>query len=138
MKWCKACCRSLQAECYTQTSTMRLNHLLIALAVFTLDQITKAIVEANIPLHEARTVIPRFLHLTHVKNRGAAFGIFAEAPSQGKLMLVVFLSVVALGVVVTLLWRNHPGAKRTGLGLALILGGAVGNLFDRLVHGRCV
>jgi signal peptidase II len=117
---------------------MRLYHLLIALAVFTLDQITKAIVEANIPLHDVRPVIAGFLHLTHVKNRGAAFGIFAEAPSQGKLMLVVFLSVVALGVVVTLLWRNHPGAKRTGMGLALILGGAIGNLFDRLVHGSVV
>jgi signal peptidase II len=117
---------------------MRLYHLLIALGIFTLDQITKAMVEANVPLHEPLTVIPGFMNLTHVKNRGAAFGIFADAPSQGKLMLVVFLSVLALGVVVTLLWRNHPGAKRTGLGLALILGGAVGNLFDRLVHGSVV
>ena len=117
---------------------MRLYHLLIALAVFTLDQITKAMVEANIPLHEARTVIPGFLVLTHAKNRGAAFGIFADAPSQGRLMLVVFLSVMALAVVVTMLWRSHPGAKRTGMGLALILGGAVGNLFDRLVHGSVV
>jgi len=117
---------------------MRMYHLLIALGIFTLDQITKAMVEANVHLSETRTVIPGLLHLTHVKNRGAAFGIFADAPSQGKLMLVVFLSVVALGVVVTLLWRNQPGAKRTGLGLALILGGAVGNLFDRLVHGSVV
>jgi signal peptidase II len=117
---------------------MRLYHLLIALGIFTLDQITKAVIEASIPLHEARTVIPGFMHLTHVKNRGAAFGIFADAPSQGKMLLVVFLSVVALAVVVTLLWRNHPGAKRTGLGLALILGGAVGNLFDRLFQGSVV
>jgi signal peptidase II len=117
---------------------MRLYHLLIALAIFTLDQITKAIIEATIPLHDARTIIPGFMNLTHVKNRGAAFGIFAEAPSQSKLMLVVFLSVVALGVVVTLLWRNQPQAKRTGVGLALILGGAIGNLFDRLVHGSVV
>ncbi len=117
---------------------MRLYHLLIALAVFTVDQITKAVVEANIPLHDIHPVISGFFNLTHVKNRGAAFGIFADAPSQAKLMLVVFLSVLALGVVVTLLWRNHPDAKRTGFGLALILGGAVGNLFDRLVHGSVV
>jgi len=117
---------------------MRYYHLLIALAVFTFDQMTKAVVEANIPLHDVHPLIPGLLQLTHVKNRGAAFGIFADAPSQAKLVLVVFLSVVALAVVVTLLWRNHPGARRTGVGLALILGGAVGNLFDRLVHGSVV
>ena len=117
---------------------MRLYHLLIALIIFTMDQVTKAIVEASIPLYEVRTVIPGCLHLTHVKNRGAAFGIFADSPSEGKIMMLVFLSVLALAVVVTLLWRNQPAARRMGLGLALILGGAVGNLFDRLVHGSVV
>jgi signal peptidase II len=117
---------------------MRLYHLLIALVIFTFDQVTKAMVEASIPLHDARTVIPGFLQITHVKNRGAAFGIFADSPSEGKLMLLVFLSVVALGVVMTLLWRNQLHARRMGLGLALILGGAIGNLFDRLAHGSVV
>src|SRR6266849_4662186 len=117
---------------------MRLYHLLIALVIFTFDQVTKAMVEASIPLHDARTVIPGFLQITHVKNRGAAFGIFADSPSEGKLMFLVFLSVVALGVVMTLLWRNQLHARRMGLGLALILGGAIGNLFDRLAHGSVV
>lgn len=117
---------------------MRLYHLLIALMIFTLDQVTKAVVEASIPLYEVRTVIPGCFHLTHVKNRGAAFGIFADSPSEGKIMMLVFLSVLALAVVVTLLWRNQPTARRMGLGLALILGGAVGNLFDRLAHGSVV
>ncbi len=117
---------------------MRLNHLLLALVIFTVDQVTKALVEANIPLHEARVVIPGLLQLTHVKNRGAAFGIFADSPSEGKIMVLVFLSVVALGVVVTLLWRNQPSARRMGLGLTMILGGAVGNLLDRLAHGSVV
>lgn len=117
---------------------MRLYHLLIALVIFTLDQVTKAMVEASIPLHDSHNVIPGLLQLTHVKNRGAAFGIFADSPSEGKLTLLVFLSVMALGVVMTLLWRNQPHARRMGLGLAMILGGAVGNLFDRLVHGSVV
>ena len=117
---------------------MRLYHLLIALVVFTLDQVTKAVVEASIPLHEVRSVIPGLFRLTHVKNRGAAFGIFADSPNEGKIAALIFLSVVALAVVVTLLWRNQPTARRMGLGLALILGGAVGNLFDRLVHGNVV
>src|SRR5690242_13920868 len=117
---------------------MRLYHLLIALVIFTLDQVTKAMVEASIPLSEARNIVPGLLQLTHVKNRGAAFGIFADSPSEGKLTLLVFLSILALGVVMTLLWRNQPHARRMGLGLAMILGGAVGNLFDRLVHGSVV
>ena len=117
---------------------MRLYHLLIALVIFTMDQVTKAMVEASIPLHDARNIVPGLLQLTHVKNRGAAFGIFADSPSEGKLTLLVFLSILALGVVMTLLWRNQPHARRMGLGLAMILGGAVGNLFDRLVHGSVV
>ena len=117
---------------------MRLYHLLIALVVFTLDQVTKAVVEANIALYDARSVIPGLFRLTHVKNRGAAFGIFADSPSEGRIAALIFLSVLALSVVVTLLWRNQPDARRMGLGLALILGGAVGNLFDRLVQGSVV
>ena len=117
---------------------MRGLHLLIALAVFTLDQVTKAVVEWGIPLHDVRPVIPGLFHLTHVKNRGAAFGIFADSPSGLKIALLIALSAVALGVVLALLWRHQPGAGRTGVGLALILGGAIGNLFDRLVHGSVV
>src|SRR2546421_2438335 len=100
VKWCEAAAMPQHSVWpgAILTIEMRLYHLLIALAVFTADQISKAIVEANIPLHDARTVIPGFMHLTHVKNRGAAFGIFADAPSQAKLMLVVFLSVIALAV----------------------------------------
>ncbi len=121
---------------------MRGLHLLIALAVFTLDQATKAVVEARIPLHDVRPVIPGLFQLTHVKNRGAAFGLFADSPSELKIVLLIAVSVLALGLVLVLLWRHQPGAWpgawRTGVGLALILGGATGNLFDRLLHGSVV
>ncbi len=117
---------------------MRWLHFVIAVAVFTADQLSKAVVEAGIPLHEVRPVIPGLFRLTHVKNRGAAFGIFADANSPMKIEALILLSAVALVIVLTLLWRHHPGARRTGVGLALILGGAVGNLFDRLVHGSVV
>lgn len=117
---------------------MRWLHFLIALAVFTLDQLTKSVVEAQIPLHDVRPVIPGLFRLTHVKNRGAAFGIFADSPSQLKIGVLILLSVIALGIVLALLWRHQPNSSRTGFGLALILGGAIGNLFDRLVHGSVV
>ena len=117
---------------------MRFYHFLIALAVFAADQVTKAVVDRTIPLQEVRTIVPGLFRLTHVNNRGAAFGIFADSPGEGKIAVLIFLSVVALVVLVTLLWRNQPSARRMGLGLTLILGGAVGNLFDRLVHGSVV
>ncbi len=117
---------------------MRWIHALIALTIFTLDQTTKAAVEARVNLHEVIQIVPGLFRLTHVKNRGAAFGIFADSPSQLKIGLLILLSVAALGVVLALLWRHQPAAGRSGLGLALILGGAVGNLFDRLVHGSVV
>ncbi len=117
---------------------MRWLHLLIALGVFTLDQLTKSVVEAQIPLHDVWPVIPGLFRLTHVKNRGAAFGIFADSPSQMKIGVLILLSVMALGIVLALLWRHQPNARRAGVGLALILGGAIGNLFDRLVHGSVV
>jgi len=116
---------------------MRRLHLLIALAVFVADQLTKWVIGSAIPLHDSRPVIPGFFRLTHVKNRGAAFGIFADSTSPMKIEVLILLSVVALVVVLMLLWEQ-PGARRIGLGLALILGGALGNLFDRLAHGSVV
>jgi len=116
---------------------MRRLHLLIALAVFVADQLTKWVIGSAIPLHDARPVIPGFFRLTHVKNRGAAFGIFADSTAPMKIEVLILLSVVALVVVLMLLWEQ-PGARRIGLGLALILGGALGNLFDRLARGSVV
>jgi len=116
---------------------MRRLHLLIALAVFVADQLTKWVIGSAIPLHDSWPVIPGFFRLTHVKNRGAAFGIFADSTSPMKIEVLILLSVVALVVVLMLLWAQ-PGVRRIGLGLALILGGALGNLFDRLAHGSVV
>jgi len=116
---------------------MRRLHLLIALAVLVADQLTKWVIASAIPLHDSRPVIPGFFRLTHVKNRGAAFGIFADSTSPMKIEVLILLSVVALVVVLMLLWEQ-PGARRIGLGLALILGGALGNLFDRLARGSVV
>jgi len=117
---------------------MRRLHLLIALVVFAADQLTKWVIGSAIPLHDAWPVIPGFFRLTHVKNRGAAFGIFADSTAPMKIEVLILLSVMALVVVLLLLWQQQPGARRTGLGLALILGGAIGNLFDRLARGSVV
>ena len=117
---------------------MRKFHLLLAFAVFALDRITKWVVAQKIALHENISVIPGFFRLTHVQNRGAAFGLFSESPSEYKVAVLVLFSLVALVVVSALLWKNSHRLTTTGVGLALILGGALGNLCDRVVTGHVV
>jgi signal peptidase II len=117
---------------------MRKFYLLIALFIVLLDRVTKWIVAKDISLHDGIQVIPGFFRLTHVENSGAAFGLFSESPAQWKVAMLVLFSIVALVVVSALLWRNSHAITTTGIGLALILGGAVGNLWDRLLNGRVV
>jgi len=120
------------------TNATRSFHFTIALAVLVLDRAAKWVVARDIPLHETIQVIPGFFRLTHVENRGAAFGLFADSPSEWKITMLVLFSIVALAIVSVLLWRNSHAMRSTGIGLALILGGAVGNLWDRLVSGKVV
>jgi signal peptidase II len=115
---------------------MRAYHLLIAFGVVVLDRVAKWLVLKNIPLHESIAVIPGFFRLTHVQNRGAAFGLFAESPSQWRIAVLIAFSMVALVIVLALLWKNSHAMTSTGVGLALILGGALGNLWDRLFRGH--
>src|SRR5713101_2211853 len=113
-------------------------HFVIAMLVVVLDRAAKWIVARDISLHDTIQIIPGFFRLTHVENRGAAFGLFADSPSEWKIAALVLFSIVALAIVAVLLWRNNHAMNSTGIGLALILGGAVGNLWDRLLSGRVV
>ncbi len=115
---------------------MRKVHFLIALFVVVLDRLAKLLVERKIPLHDGIQIIPGFFRLTHLENRGAAFGLFADSPSPWKIGALVLFSVIALVVVSTLLWKNSHTLSITGVGLSLILGGALGNLWDRLTAGH--
>ena len=117
---------------------MRKYFFLIAAAVLLLDRLAKWAVASNIPLHDSVTVIPGCFHLTHVENTGAAFGLFAESTAQWKIGALVSFSVIALMVVSALLWKHSHSLSTTTIGLALILGGATGNLWDRMLTGHVV
>ncbi len=117
---------------------MRKYHFLIALLVVMLDQAAKWLVAARVTLHDSLVVIPGFFRITHVENRGAAFGLFSDSPTQWKIAILILFSVIALIVVSLLLWKNSHAMTVTGVGLALILGGALGNLWDRLINGHVV
>jgi len=117
---------------------MRKYHFLIALLVIALDRASKWTISHRLSLHDSITVIPGFFRIIHAENPGAAFGIFADSPSEWKIGLLIVFSVIALLIVSALLWKNSHSLTSTGIGLSLILGGAVGNLWDRLVSGHVV
>jgi len=117
---------------------MRVYHFLIAFIVLLLDRLTKRLVAKDISLHDSVTVIKRVFYITHVENRGAAFVIFNDSPSQWKIGLLVLFSIIALVIVSALLWKSSHTLTASAIGLSLILGGALGNLWDRLLNGRVV
>ncbi len=119
-------------------NSARTMYLLIALFVVLLDRWTKYVVARRIPLYSHIQVIPGFFRLTHTENTGAAFSLFADSTAPWKTGLLIAFSVIALLVVSVLLWRNHHAHIATGIGLSLIMGGALGNLWDRLARGRVV
>ena len=121
-----------------QNGTIRKYVLLIAGAVLALDRFSKWIIARTIPLHDSITVLPGFFKLTHVTNGGAAFGLFSDSPSELRIVFLIFFSLLALVVVSALLWRHTQGLNSTAFALSLILGGALGNLWDRVLSGHVV
>jgi len=119
-------------------TSARTLYLLIAIVVVVLDRWTKHVVAKRISLYSHIQVIPGFFRLTHTENTGAAFSLFADSPAHWKTGLLIAFSVVALAVVSFLLWKNDRAHVVTGIGLALIMGGALGNLWDRVTSGRVV
>ena len=107
----------------------------IALAVIVLDQITKTLIIGNFQLGDSRTVTS-FFNVVRVHNTGAAFSFLAGA-SGWQRWFFVGLGVAAAAFIIWML-RSHGGQRVFGWALSLILGGALGNVIDRLLHGYVV
>jgi len=105
------------------------NALLISLIVIVLDQITKYLALYYINPYDFIKIFP-FLHLVMVTNKGAAFGMFKSIGSG-------FFIAASIGAILSVIFLLIKG-KENYLGLSLILGGAIGNLIDRLLYGRVV
>ena len=116
----------------------RLLDLWLPVAVVALDQITKAAVRATLPLHSKITIVPGLMDFTHVRNTGAAFGILNAADFPFKTVVIAVIATAALigvGLYAASLAHHQLVAR---IGLALIIGGAAGNLIDRVVAGSVV
>ena len=112
--------------------------LIIAGLVVLLDQITKALVLEQIPLYSTLEVIPGFFNLTHIQNPGGAFGFLAGAGPGVRQLVFTGFSLVAIAVIFYLYVSTPPQQRELAVGLALIFGGAVGNMVDRLRFGQVV
>jgi signal peptidase II len=117
----------------SSTRDMRWLMLVIAAIIVLLDRITKFWIVSHIKPGHAIVLIPRVLRLTHVLNTGAAFSMFegSTSPTLVRNLLIGF-SIVAVVVVLSLIWKMGRSITLTSVALALILGGAVGNLYDRI------
>ena len=113
---------------------------LLALAgvLFALDRWTKAAVAGALPLHTSHPVIPGFFDLVHARNTGIAFSLLDDASPLVREWLLPLFSVVAVVAIFVLFWKQSGEGSRMRWALALILTGAVGNLYDRLMYGYVV
>jgi signal peptidase II len=115
-----------------------LPNLLLMSAVVGLDQLTKALIVRSLELHDYVPLIDGLLSLSHVRNRGAAFGLLSDWDLPYQSTLLSALSIAALLAIAVYFFRLPAAARLPRLGLALVLGGAVGNLVDRVRLGYVV
>lgn len=104
--------------------------------VFGLDRVSKVIVEARVSPFDVHPVIPGFFDIVHSQNRGVAFGLMNDSTSAWRTVVLIVFSAMALLLVTGLLWRASRMDRWTSTGLALVMGGAAGNLFDRIMWGH--
>jgi signal peptidase II len=106
--------------------------------VLVLDQVTKALVLAHLPLGQSVPVIPGFFDITHVHNPGGAFGFLAGMTPLARSWLFIAVSLLAAGLILCFYWQTPRGQRVLEVGLTLVFGGAVGNLIDRIRFGVVV
>ena len=105
---------------------------LVTLVVMVLDQWTKWLTLAYIPEHRPIPVIPGFFDLVNVRNRGAAFGFLNRSDIEWQFWLFLGATVVAVAAIIALIRSMRADDRRLVLGLGLVMGGALGNLVDRV------
>lgn len=117
----------------------RLRTAAIAGAVVVIDRITKLYIQSTFSSSDMLPVIPHVCNIVHTENPGAAFGMFSDSTSVWRGVFLITVSLVVMGVIAVMLWRPRPGGvKGSGfvpVGLALVFGGALGNVWDRMFRG---
>jgi len=116
--------------------TLRQRSALIILAVVALDRASKLWIRARVSDFDVLPVIPGIFNIVHAENPGAAFSMLAEAAPLVRTLLLIGVSLVVMGIIGVLLWRLPRNAGLVlSSSLALVFGGALGNLWDRIFRG---
>jgi len=113
-------------------------YFLAALGLVVLDQATKAIVARLVPLYESVPVIKGFFNITRIHNKGAIFGTFSQTDNRLVFALLTAASLAALAFVVYYFFKTPDSDRLMKVSLTLIMAGALGNQFDRLVRGHVI
>ena len=103
-----------------------------------MDQYSKLMVSLHIPLNYSVKVVEGFFSLTHIRNSGVAFGLFASQQSEYKALMFVAISTVAIIAILVIFHQTPKEKKMVQMGLVLIFSGAIGNLIDRVLHGEVI
>ncbi len=103
-----------------------------------LDQISKVIIDRTLPLYASIPVIENFFSLTYIRNKGAAFGVMASSQPVLRISFLLLFSLLAIIFLIVVLRRLPQTEKVLIAALALILGGAIGNLIDRFLYGEVI
>ncbi|MBI5427336.1 MAG: signal peptidase II [Nitrospinae bacterium] len=115
-----------------------LHLLLISNAIVILDQFTKFMVNIHIPQYASMPVVDKFFHLTHIRNSGVAFGLFARQSSEYKAWFFILISAVALIAILSFFHHTPDEKKIVQNGLILIFSGAIGNMIDRILYKEVI
>jgi signal peptidase II len=113
-------------------------YALLALVLVVIDQVTKGIVARHVTLYESVPVIRGFFNITRIHNKGAIFGTFSQTGNTLVFALLTAASLAALGFVVYYFFKTPSTDKLMKIALTLIMAGALGNQFDRLVRGHVI
>ena len=107
--------------------------ILIIVGAIGIDQLTKWIIFFNLPINEDIVIIDGVLEITHIRNAGMAFGLLAD-----KRWIFLIISLIGIGVLGAYLFKISQDSRLTKIGLALVMGGGVGNMIDRLALGEVI
>lgn len=106
--------------------------------VVLLDQITKIWVHKNLRLYETKPIVSEFFDLHYIRNTGAAFGFLSGSHAGFRIPFFVLVSSVAIGIILYLFYKLEESEVMMPLALSLVLGGAIGNLVDRIRQGEVI
>jgi len=111
----------------------------ISALVFFADRLSKYWIESNVSSWDTLPIVQGFINIVNAQNRGAAFGFMSQAEGHWRTLILICVSAIVMSFVAVQLWKlpakGWPTGNWTPVALSLVLGGAVGNLYDRIWRG---